>query len=353
MALLEMAGTAAAALGATVAALSSVSESTSAMSGRAQSSMVATVSPASVNLLGMSGRASASLNATLLPPALSLDLSGKANAALVATVARLLQSVPLPAIQATITAKITRANLSRSNGSGLTVFDAAREVYQLWKIEITDPRQITFARERVLAYINTAVQTMHARAHLLDYFTREPITVTVPGAASSVDLPDAVQVVRGPVKLSADSVPLRMLGTQTEIDNFVAYYYGDNPAPSEPRAYYVDSSRQGKPDSVKLVLHVSPPPTDDTALILHVSLEPPRYDVADIFASTPLQVPAQFAETIFWPLLKYAAAGDTMFKAEELRADITKKYEAAAFTLGLLNPPPPEGKPAKAAPPAP
>lgn len=236
----------------------------------------------------------------------------------------------------------------RLNGpDGLTVFDAAREVYNLWKIEITDARDIEFARDRVLGYINNAVQTMHARAHKLDYFTRAPLTVTVLSGASSVALPETVQAVRGPVKIESSKLPLRSLQTRTELDLFAAYYFGDSPLPSEPRAYYLDSAHVSGPDNVAMTLFVCPPPGADTDIVLDVSHEPPRYDVGHIFNETPLQVPARFAETVFWPLLRYAAAGDTLFQSETLRPDIDSKFQRAQEILGLLNPPPPEAKPTK------
>lgn len=233
--------------------------------------------------------------------------------------------------------------------SALTVFDAARECYNLWRIEITDPRQIEFARERVLAYINTAVQTMHARSHLLDYFTRAPLTVTITGGTGSVELPASVQVVRGPVKLDTNNMPLRQVMTRTELDLFGSYFFGESPLPSTPRAFYLDSANQSNADNVKLTLHVTPPPVDDTDLVLDVAYQPARYTVGDIYAKTPLQVPAKFAETIFWPLLRHAAAGDTLFKSETLRPDIDAKYKAAAVTLGLVAPNPPEATPKKSA----
>jgi hypothetical protein len=239
--------------------------------------------------------------------------------------------------------------LRQNPPSALTVFDAAREVYNLWRIEITDPRQIEFARERVLAYINTAVQTMHARAHLLDYFTRAPLTVTITGGTSSVALPDSVQVVRGPVKLETNNLPLRQVMTRTDLDLFGAYFFGESPLPSAPRAFYLDAANQNSADNVKLTLHVTPPPVDNTNLILDVAHEPARYTAGDIYARKALQVPAKFAETIFWPLLRYAAAGDNLFKTETLRPDIDAKYKAAAVTLGLVAPNPPEATPKKAA----
>lgn len=332
-----------AAVVATVAALAFAGTGVE-MTSNAAGGMTASVGTLGLHLTGMGSSSIGGLTCEVGRPQVVVPMSSSAPGSM--TMGSTLQTLiaqTLPNISAWITGNTSRAAMRRRSFAGLTVYDAAREVYNLWSIEITDPRSLTFARERVLQYINQTVQTIHSRAHLLDFFNLKEYTVTVVGATNSIALSDAIQVVRGPVKLSSDNSPLRQLASRGEIDDFTAYYYGETAAPSTPRAYYIDSRNQTTADNVLLTLYVAPTPADDTDIKFEAAVEPPRYDEGDIQAATALQIPNKFAESLFWPILRHFGAADVMYSGKaDQRQDIESKYQAAMQALGLYNPPPAE-----------
>lgn len=307
-----------------------------------------TMLPLADRAIDLSAQAVGSVNATVARPTLTLPMTAKAAGWVVLKEAPLRTAVPLGRVQAFITGGIGRAAMRQADAAGLTVFDAAREVYNVWGIEITDPRTITFARARVLDHINAAVQVLHSRAHVLDYFNLSEFTVTVTGGTSSKALDDSIQVVRGPVKLASSKFPLNQIMSRTELDIFIPYWYGESEAPSVPVAYYLETRRQGKADNVALTLHVVPEPVDDTEVTFEAAIEPPRYDEHDIAAATGLQIPHKFAETLLWPILRHFAAGDSNYTGTaEQRQDIGAKHQAAMQQLGLYEPRPKEQEPDK------
>lgn len=236
----------------------------------------------------------------------------------------------------------TTSHMRRVSGSSLTVADAAREVLAVWGFEV-EPHKLEFARLRVVAIINAAMQEMHSRAHVLDFFSLATFTVTVAGASNSIALSDSIQVIRGPVKLAADNIPLRLLASRGEFDNFVAFYYGDGDVPDKPRAYFIEGLHQNQADASALTLFVTPTPTDAIDVTFQAAIEPARYDENDILGATGLQMPNKFAESLFWPLLRYLALSDSNFRGDEAkRQDITTKYQSAMSALGLHTPTPPE-----------
>lgn len=229
-----------------------------------------------------------------------------------------------------------RGKFRFTSGGGLSVFDAAREIYNLWGFEITDPTTIEFARQRVLAIINAAVQTMHARAHRLNYFNRRVVDVTAGIAAESVTLDGNVQVV---LSVSCSAQKLREINTLSEFLAAADLYLGDDTQTDAPIFYHLQETNASADDNVSRVILLSPPVAAGCLLKVEVALEPPRYDAGHLFAATPLQIPSRFGETVFLPLCRHWAAADPLFKKETLRPEIETRYVEAQRILGLLGPP--------------
>lgn len=340
---------AASAVGTVDVTMSPLADRTLDLTSRAVGSVNASVVTPSVKVMGLSTRARGDIFGVLSAVVRSVPLAGRASGTLNLGNASLGLASPLGQIAALITGGRSRAAMRSADAAGLTVFDAAREVYNVWGIEITDPRTITFARARVLDHINSAVQLLHSRAHVLDYFNLAEFTVTVTGGTSSKALDDSIQVIRGPVKLADDNAPLNQIMSRGELDSFVAYWYGESEAPSTPVAYFIETRRQAKSDNVALTLHVTPEPVDNTDVTFEAAIEPPRYDEHDIAAATGLQIPHKFAESLLWPILRHFAAGDPNYTGTaEQRQDIATKHQAAMQQLGLYEPRPKEQEPEKA-----
>lgn len=244
-------------------------------------------------------------------------------------------------VTATISGTNRKALMRKSSAAGLTVFDAARELYNLWDIEITDPRKIEFARARVLNYINQTVQMIHSRAHKLDYFNKKTYTAVVVGGTNSIALPNAIQVVHGECRLSTNNKPLSLLATLGQLEQYTDIVHGETAAPSTPRAYYIDSRHQSGSDNTLLTIYVAPTPVDNTTIKFEASPEPPRYDAVDILQATGLEIPHKYAESLFWPILRYYGIQDSNYTgSQEQRNDVTVKHAAALRTLGLFAPKP-------------
>lgn len=247
-----------------------------------------------------------------------------------------------------ITGTNRRTIMRRSASAGLTVFDAAKEIYNLWSIEITDPRKINFARGRVVNYINQTVQLIHSRAADIDFFNKKEISAIVVGGTNSVALPSSVQLIHGFCRLEGGK-PLALLASRSQVEQYTAMVYGDGPAPSTPRAYYIDATNTSSADNVAMTLYIAPTPVDNTTVKMDASLDPPRYDANDIIRATPLEIPNKFAETLFWPILRYCGVTDDNYtgKAEQ-RQDIATKYQTAMKLLGINQPKPRLVKPEEA-----
>ncbi len=225
----------------------------------------------------------------------------------------------------------TTSRMKRGNGMNLTVADAAREIYALWGFEV-EPYKIEFARERVLAAINAAVQTIHSQAQRLNFFNKSVVSVTT-DVTGSAALPSNIQAV---LTVSAGSARVREISNRGEFINAVDFYLGSDAAPDSPVFFFVDHTKVSAGDNVAMTLLVRPAAA--FSLTVEAAIEPARYEEIDLIRATELQIPARFTETILWPLLRHWAASDRLFRKEELRADIERKYNLALEVLGLLAP---------------
>src|SRR4029453_16486743 len=99
------------------------------------------------------------------------------------------------------------------------IFDNA---IQLLNIEKGDNSPV-FIRERVVADINAAMQTMQMGEK--DYFAREEVTIALGDEVSAYDLPEEVLNVVLPARL-ADGTVLRDISSRGEYDLFGQIFLG-------------------------------------------------------------------------------------------------------------------------------
>jgi len=253
--------------------------------------------------------------------------------------AKITRTVNAPRLEFVAKGK-TASRMRRGTGANLTVADAAREIYSLWGFEI-EPYKIEFARERVLAAINAAVQTIHAQAHRLNYFNKTVLDVTVPGFVSSVDLDKSVQVVLG---VFTETMKLREITRLSEFSQAVELYLSEDVAPDSPVFYHIENNRVNAGDNQGISIMVAPVSESGITLKVEVAIEPARYEEPDLLRQTELHIPSRFTESILWPLLRHWAASDANFRKETLRPEIEAKYDSAMETLGLLAPAKPDKK---------
>lgn len=232
----------------------------------------------------------------------------------------------------------TGAARIRNETVGLTVWDAALDVYGLFRIEVKSPTALDLARTRILAGINSVMQTIWSRADKLNYFNQETVTVTVVAATSEIELPNDVQSVIGPVVVT-DGKPLAAIPSHEAMLSYVDYWYGGVAPAVPPPAYWISCEQaltQGDRTSIKIILPWKP--TDDYSLDVLVVKSVPRFTEADLINATPIRLPAKYVEALFLPLLRDWAASDYLFKSETARPGIAAAAAAAKEMLGLIEP---------------
>jgi len=313
----------------------------SAMVASTSGGVTSSVPIATLSRTGMVSRTLGQVTTSAPGVQMRVPMRSQTSGSVVASSPQALIALRLDPVTATITGTNRKALMRRTSAAGLTVFDAARELYNLWDIEITDPRKIEFARARVLNYINQTVQMIHSRAHKLDYFNKKPYTAVVVGGTNSIALPDTIQVVHGECRLSTNNKPLSLLASLGQLEQYTTIVHGETAAPSTPRAYYIDSRHQSGSDNTLLTIYVAPTPVDNTTIKFEASAEPPRYDAVDILQATGLEIPHKFAESLFWPILRYYGIQDSNYTGSPAqRQDVTLKHASALVALGLFAPKP-------------
>jgi hypothetical protein len=216
---------------------------------------------------------------------------------------------------------------------GLLLCDVARAIYAMWGNDgIIDLRTITIGRERLVEWCNAAMQLIYSQAARLEYFNRDRIDVDVP-TSGSVALPASVQRTMGSARIAARS--LRPLESKEQVTEFSSIYGG-----ALPLAYYVESLRDTVADSLAMTLYLAPAPSEETTVTLDVTHEPPRWSSADLLVGTVIPLPHKWAETIFMPLVRKWAAGDSRmpksYRAAQIQ-EIDAQYNAARQMLGLAD----------------
>lgn len=216
----------------------------------------------------------------------------------------------------------------------LYLADVARAVYALWGYDgITNLSAITIGRERIVGYCNAAMQLIYSQSARLEYFNRTELTLTV-GSGGSVALPANVQRVQGDARIAGRS--LSPLSSRSQVTEF-ASIYGTT---TSPLAFLVDSLRGEGADSLGMTLYLAPPPAEDTEVTLDVTSEPPRWDSADLLGGSLVPLPHKWVETLFMPLVRKWAAGDSRMPKSARAAqmqEIDAQYNAAREILGLAD----------------
>lgn len=233
-------------------------------------------------------------------------------------------------------ATLTLGATVKADHKGVLLSDVALMVHALWGTDglgIQDLRTIKIGRARIVQWCNTAMQLIYSRAERLEYFNRDRITVTVPDTGAA-EIPATVQRVMGNAAIGTRS--LRPLGSKAEVDTFATLYGG-----TVPIGFLVESTQvSNAPDSLRKTLYLAPAPAESAEVILDVTLNPPRWDESDLLAGALIPLPHKWAETLFLPLVRKWAAGDSRMpgtlRAEQIK-EIDDQYEAARRVLGLAN----------------
>lgn len=219
--------------------------------------------------------------------------------------------------------------------------DVVLNIYSLWGYDgLTQTSQISIGRDRIVQYCNTAMQMIYSHADRLDYFNRTPLEVTVDSTGKTV-LPQTVQRLQGPVKLGSRS--LQALASRVEADQFASWYLDSN-SQTLPIAYFAEMQRLFERDCVEITLHVLPVPADNITVTVDVTMEPQRFDDADVLKGTILELPHLWVESLFLPIVRKLAAGDNLMNKAKLvsvSAEINSQYESARQMLGLADSAPP------------
>lgn len=228
-----------------------------------------------------------------------------------------------------------------SDNPFLTLSAVALQIYAMWGYQLRQVSDINIGLTAITAWCNTAMQMIYARAGQLEYFNRETVDLTIT-SSGELALESRIQKLLGHVRLKNTKKTLRPLQSQGELDQFMVRYMDDTSSPpSSPLAYFLDSRRADTPDSVALKLVLVPPPTADLLVQIDCTTEPPRYSEQDFRSSTPLQLPHKWAETIFVPLVKKWALGDSLMPGSSratLQPEIDQQYQSALAVLGMADP---------------
>lgn len=249
---------------------------------------------------------------------------------------RALASIYTKTITATVVARSTGTMQGRVGfaHNGLLLADVARAVYAQWGNDgIIDLSKITIGRERIVEWCNAAMQLIYSQSARLEYFNRSELTLTV-GSGGSVALPANVQRVQGDARIGGRS--LSPLSSRSQVTEF-ATIYGTT---TSPLAYLVDSLREEGADSLGLTLYLAPPPAEDTEVTLDVTHEPPRWNSSDLLSGLVVPLPHKWVETLFMPLVRKWAAGDSRMPKSARAAqmqEIDAQYNAAREILGLAD----------------
>lgn len=223
----------------------------------------------------------------------------------------------------------------------LLLQDVALNIYSLWGYDgITQASQISLGRERIVQYCNAAMQQIYSQADRLDYFNRLPTEFTVDNTGIVI-LPQNVQRLLGPVKIGTR--PLQALSSAVEANNFASWYM-DGSAAGDPIAYYAESQRQERSDSILLTVRVIPSPATAVQVTIDLTMEPPRYDALDVLGGKTIELPHHWVESLLLPIVRKLAVGDNLMnkaKLASVSAEVNSQYEAARQMLGLADSAPP------------
>jgi hypothetical protein len=196
----------------------------------------------------------------------------------------------------------------------------------------------TFALDRAINDINTALQLVWNNAEGRDYWSNSTLTLQFDDGDSSYDLDDSVQNVVGPCRISTSKRVLAPIRTISEYEEFSSIYT-DGETETNPIAYFIDRLNQAGGDPAKCVLMVTPPVSGASiSLLLDVVLEAPRFDVNDLSTCPIIPIPHNYIETLLLPIARYQAAAYYLFRQPDQKESIERAYQQAIVSLGLSNP---------------
>lgn len=198
-------------------------------------------------------------------------------------------------------------------------------------------------RDHVLSDINQALQLMQLAGE--DFYSREYLPITLAAGTSLYSLPEEVQQILEPVRLSNGST-LVGLKSRSDYDKFGETFLGviGNVPNGEPLAYFVETLRDNAgPDATMINFYVTPAPASETTLILNVINDPPSYTLSDLQATpapTP-PVPHKYHESVLRPLVRMNVTScDLYARKQEGYRMIERDYLKALTLLGLADPRP-------------
>lgn len=238
-----------------------------------------------------------------------------------------------------------------SDKHGMSICDVRDDILSMWGI-LTPCAAPDFAKEAAINIINSSLQLVWNNARDRSYWSSSTLTLTFAADAASQDLPDDIQNVVGPCRRSDNRRPLAPIGTIGELETFSDIYL-DGETADEPLAYHVERLNQAGNDPAKTVLHVTPTPAEETAFLLEVVLEAPRFNLGDFTSCPIIPIPHSYVESLLLPVVRYQATAFYLFRKADQKETIDREYQQARISLGLADPLPgksgdnKEGTPAK------
>ena len=199
------------------------------------------------------------------------------------------------------------------------------------------------AKAHVLNDITAALQQMQMAGE--DFYARENYSLSLIGGQNSYSLPETVQEVLDPARLSS-GVTLTSLKTRSELDNFGPMFMGTLGAipQASPMAYFVECLRDDSgADATQINFWVVPTPAANDTLALNVINDPPLYTSSDLTATPPPTppVPHKYHESILLPLVRMNVTTCELYTRNRAGYDqIKADYLRALTLLGLADPSP-------------
>lgn len=225
-----------------------------------------------------------------------------------------------------------------SDSHGMSICHVIHEVVMLWGIDCLKSAP-NFALERAMTDLNAALQMVWNQAKDRTYWTSETLSLNLLLDETSIDLPNDIQNVTGPLRRADNKRPLTPVGTMGELETFSDLYL-EGTIPTEPVAYHIDRMKQAGNDPARCVLHVTPEVHEASIdFLLDVVKEAPRFTLADLDTCPLVPIPHQYVETLLLPIVRYRASGFTLlFNSQDRQETIDREYQEARIALGLADP---------------
>lgn len=188
--------------------------------------------------------------------------------------------------------------------------------------------------------IQSALQVMQSAGE--DYYTREPLTVTLAAGTACYRLDSSVTTVLAEGRLSNGQL-LQKLITRAQYQQFAPLFLGISSAvPAQPMAYWTEALRNtasGATDSTVVNIWFAPQPDTGYTATLDVIRKPPVYTADQLCGTSPvIPVPHEYAESIFMPLVRWTLMTHPKWYKHDLEAQVQAQYERALRLLGFEDP---------------